>query len=262
MAYTNKRVGISYISDKENLDTIYNEEIIVDKVTGEVLVKTPTLGNVISYNYHTRFNNHIQKLISDSTLHGILRGVIVEITPDDMSLPTVNNMLNINLMGDDGYSAGFGASNVFISVDLDCIKVSDTKISMETAINTPIEYEISSYHIGKIARTYSGTTTLGELNEMSFSFPEKNSDIVISKLIIGENPSSDISRYILHSICVHIQKNGMYAIRSISIVQQHTNEQHLDQEFDPTGLIVQGVDSIGQTVTLDEYDINIEYIDG
>lgn len=59
------RFGISLLS-KKNYKDAYNEEVIIDKETGEVLVKIPDGSSVMSYNYNSRLKSHINEIKNDA----------------------------------------------------------------------------------------------------------------------------------------------------------------------------------------------------
>lgn len=260
MAYTNKRVGISYISDKSNLSDLYNEEILIDKLTGEVYVKTPK-GNVISFNYLTRRNTHLYTLMSNTYAHAMLKSLIMEITPDNMSYPATNGILNTNLIGDSPIALGQGCFKTMISIDLDCVDTISGEVCNNTRLDMPVSYEIRSVYFSTPVRVYSGETTLAEFNNIVFEFPEPNDNIIISKLIIGESPQATSVRYILNSICGLFNTNGMKGLGAIVVVQQHTNEQFRTTPFNTSGIILEAHDG-NQAIEITNYTYEIFYVDG
>lgn len=259
MAYTNKRVGISYISDKENLSDLYNEEILVDKSTGEMLIKTPVVGNVISYNYHTRFSEHVNRMITKSFEHSILNCDVTRIDPNGMSFPTISP-IGVNLV-DDGVTINHGVASLMVSLDIDKLIISDGMISETPDYDLNIEYSIKSYYIGEERETYTGTMSLHDLNSHVFHFKERCDSVVIDRLYIAPTDEVD-TRNILHSILLLYDNNGFYRVVELRVAQQHTNAQIAGYEFDPTGLIVEGVTDIGTVVNIDDYTYTIEYIGG
>lgn len=262
MAYTNKRVGISYISDKSDLPSLYNEEILVDKLTGEICVKTPTKGNVISYNYLTRFNTHIQRLISNTYAHAMINSQIVKITPDNMVYPATEGILNINLIGDSPIDIDQGCFNIMISIDMDCVDVVEGEIVNNTRYDIPVTYEVMSTYFQDPVRIYSGQTTLAEFNNTVFSFPERNDSISITKLIIGETQQATPVRYILNSICGLFHTDGTYKTVSIFVDKQHSNEQFRTMPFTPDEIIITGENARHEVSVITEYTYEIFYIDG
>lgn len=240
MAYLDKRVGLAYL-EKSGISDAYNEEIVVDKSTGEILVKTPHLGNVMSYNYHTRFNNHIQRLTSMSFEHAILNWDVFQLFAESIEFPNVDTIIGENLTPEP-IKLGMGVKQMVISVDVDKIRTNDLSISRDLSYDTLVQYEVISEYLGVIQETYSGVMTIHEINAHVFSFAQKNDNIVISKLVVGN--SSDIStefRNITHSILVGVSRNGLYPLSGITIISEASNEQFIDEKFDDTGLVVGGI---------------------
>jgi len=76
---TTHRWGVSLLS-KENFADAFNEEVMIDKNTGEVLVKTPS-GDTISYNYNSRLSSHVNATRIDANNYDIY-GDIINISLD------------------------------------------------------------------------------------------------------------------------------------------------------------------------------------
>lgn len=253
MHYSNKRVGLSYISDKVNLSDIYNEELIVDKSTGEVLVKTPELGNVISYNYHTRYNNHILKLTTMSFEHCLSQMSIYQVDNDDIVYPNIDNAFNKNLV-DSGISITHGCNAVVISIDIDSVDVQAAKLSTKKSSDILVEYRIVSEYLGVENESYSGTMSVHDINDHVFFFKEKNDTIRIDSLILVSNTSQNI-RNIINSVLIGANRTNVYPLSSIVVLKEASNEQRIDEEFDETGLVIGGIVAhTGEIVTLNRDD--------
>ena len=80
------RFGISLLS-KDRFSDAYNEEVMIDKSSGEVLVKTPD-GDVISYNYNSRLKSHIIEMKAIANNLSVY-GDILNIEFDDIIAPFV-----------------------------------------------------------------------------------------------------------------------------------------------------------------------------
>ena len=263
MSYQNKRIAISYISDNNDLADLYNEEITVDKSTGKVSIKTPTLGNVISYNYHTRLNSHINKLYKNAMQNAMYSCAILTINPDLITLPATKDMLNVNLIGSDKLSTQYGAHSILISIDMDCTDKISNEISKDYKLNMLVEYSVSATKDDVVVKTYEGTTTLDQLNNTVFTFDNTNNNIDITKLVIHDIDTDDNEhRYILNSIMVLVYKNDVFNTVALRVVQQHTNPQYVGEPFDSTGLIVEATESDGTTSIVDDYDGEITYTGG
>ena len=77
-----KRFGISLLS-KENYTDAYNEEVLVDKNTGEFLLKTRN-GKVLSYDFNTKYKsmvNDIQRVMNNLNLYGTVNDINGFIVP-------------------------------------------------------------------------------------------------------------------------------------------------------------------------------------
>lgn len=81
----NKRFGISLLS-KKNRNIAFLEEVMIDKETGEVLVKTPE-GDIISYNFNSRIKSHIIEARADADNMNVY-GNIYNIEFNNVSLPS------------------------------------------------------------------------------------------------------------------------------------------------------------------------------
>lgn len=93
---TNQRFGISARS-KSSYKTAFDEEILVDKTTGEFLIKTPD-GNIMSYNYNNRLHgvySDIEDILFNVNMFGILYDIPMEsalpVSGNDMLVLVDNN---------------------------------------------------------------------------------------------------------------------------------------------------------------------------
>jgi len=239
MAFLDKRVGLSYISDTSSIDTLYNEEIVVDKTTGEILVKTPQLGNVISYNYHTRFNNHIDRLVNMSFEHTIMSWDILQLSLDNVVFPNVDSIIGKELITEP-FKLGMGVNQLVLSIDIDRLHTKDLSLPTK-AYDTMVQYEIVSEYLGVVREVYSGIMSVQDINSHVFNF-QKNDNINIQKLIIGTDSDIGVGfRNITHSILVGVSRNGLYPLSSIRVISEAVNEQMIDKAFDDTGLIIGGI---------------------
>lgn len=73
MADNNGRWGISLLS-KNRFTESHKEELMIDKSTGELVIKD-TYGNIISYDYSTRRNNIITKCINIAQSNNLMGGI-------------------------------------------------------------------------------------------------------------------------------------------------------------------------------------------
>ena len=82
--YTMQRFAVSALSKDRYLESV-NEEIMVDKLTGEILIKDKN-GYIVSADTTNRTSLSMKKAISDAEQSGIC-GQFFQITFDDMQLP-------------------------------------------------------------------------------------------------------------------------------------------------------------------------------
>jgi len=88
--YTMQRFAVSALSKERYLESV-NEEILVDKLTGEILIKDKN-GYIVSADTTNRTAFAMKKAISDAEQSGIC-GQFYQMTFDDMELP---KMINYN----------------------------------------------------------------------------------------------------------------------------------------------------------------------
>lgn len=119
MSGTN-RWAISALS-KVNKAFAVNEEILIDKNTGEILIRTPD-GNIISYDSLARFKAHKEYLI----LHAEnlrVTGSLGNIKSDTIEFPDIVGDA-VNIIGATPLVIkASGINKILISVDIDCIEI-------------------------------------------------------------------------------------------------------------------------------------------
>lgn len=255
----NRRLGISYISDRENLDTLYNEEILIDKSMGMVSVKTPTLGNVISYNYHTRLNTNIHRLLMSAYNRSLSNSSILQITPDNVTLP-IQIQPNTNIL-DTSVTLNGSATGIVISIDMDCFTPTVNGIVQHYIATIPITYKFTSYYQNNVVNTYSGTSTLDQFNINQFLIYDNIDSIVIDELTIGEIPNNPDVIFILNSICVFMGMYGLTPVSNIYIINEHTTNFYVGDTFNTTGLVVHAELADGSTVVCHDYTYTIYHND-
>lgn len=135
------RFGISLLS-KDRFNEAFNEEVMIDKLTGEVLVKSPT-GDVISYNYNSRLKSHITetKMIANNRA---IYGDIISIEMDDVHAPFVMEF-DKNYITNPIYIPYENCKKILFNVDIDSITIVNDIISHDRN-NMLIELELSLYY--------------------------------------------------------------------------------------------------------------------
>lgn len=250
------RIALTYVSDNIQPEDMYNEEISVNKQTAMLSVKTPVDGAILSYDYTTRLESHIDRIIHTTMSNGIIKGMVVMIEPDDIKLPASNTVVDIDLIGDQYVDVGYGLSNMIISIDMDCTEIVDREINKDYRYDIMVEYTVVTQMNGYDINTYTGMQPLSQINNNCIVFSELNDNVQIRSLKIHSIPDKTL-RYTVYSICAFIRKNEFYKISALNVLQQHTNIQIVGTKFDRTGLIVEGVRSNGTSEIVTDYDTEV-----
>ena len=119
------RFGISLLS-KKNHSNAYNEELMVDKDTGEVLIKSPT-GHTISYNYNSRSQSQIATTKSIANNLSIY-GDIISIELDNMLAPS-SMEYDTDYIINPLYIAYSNCKKILFNFDIDAISLVNNGIS-------------------------------------------------------------------------------------------------------------------------------------
>lgn len=120
------RFGISLYS-KSNYATAYNEEVLIDKKTGEILIKTPD-GDTISYNYNARISSHITSTKIDANNLGIY-GDIINVKFDNIICPFVMDY-DTNYL-DTPLDIPYACERLLIHVDIDALTTESNGFSQD-----------------------------------------------------------------------------------------------------------------------------------
>lgn len=129
--------GISALS-KFNKDVAYLNEIMCNKETGEILVKSPS-GDTISYNYFSRLRANIEAL-STASLFYCSDGDIYAISPNDIELPSVINTVDIDI------NTRFNipnANGMIVTADIVAINIAENEISASIVDAVYLDYTIT-----------------------------------------------------------------------------------------------------------------------
>ena len=134
------RFGVSLLS-KNRFNDAYPEELMVDKLTGEVLVKTPT-GDTISYNYNSRLKTHIVETKSIANNVSVY-GDIISIEMDDKYAPFTMDY-DTNYITEELIFPYENCKKILFNVDIDAITVNPNGMSYERN-NMLLELELSLF---------------------------------------------------------------------------------------------------------------------
>lgn len=121
------RFGISLLS-KDRFTEAYNEEVMIDKLTGEVLVKAPT-GDTISYNYNSRLKSHIVETRAIANNLSVY-GDIISIEFDNINAPFTMEFDRDYIVNDLVIPYN-NCKNVLFNADIDAITINTSGISYE-----------------------------------------------------------------------------------------------------------------------------------
>lgn len=256
----NKRLGLSYISPITDFENIYNEEILMDKTTGIIYIKTPENGDIISYNYHTRLANHIAKLSMgayDNSLGKECR--LYQIDPDGLELPA-NVPINSNLVSGEMYLYG-GSSKFVLSIDMDCFSSSEGGIIQKYNHDIPLTYTFNTYHNGQFIASHTDTIFVTSIADNPISVDEVFDMIEFTELILGTPENVENPVFVVHSICALLELNNHFPVVKLNVLHQHTRELIVGEVFDTEGLVVEAVTSEDDHFECTDYTYTI-YKDG
>lgn len=179
------RWGISTLS-KENRSIAYAEEVMMNKKTGELLIKTPE-NDIISYNYNSRLKTHLDVVTLMAYNLGIY-GKIYSVDLTDLDLPNVldfNKEISTSMTFDEDYT------RCMISFDIDCLTVTEnglTNIRHMPDINYEITrgttsgndvtetYTEESVILNEFNTRIFNTTKLDTFNTIDFKFNISKND--------------------------------------------------------------------------------------
>lgn len=154
MADNTNRVGISGLS-KSRMEHAYNEEILIDKLTGEFLVKSSN-GDVVSYSHKTRIDNaidSIKKIANDKLVYGD----IYQLQNDDIIFPLIPIPGANILSGTENIPNTY--SKILFHIDLSCLTVNPDGIS-----NSDNDCEVTiKFNVGYSDATTSTDITITDL---------------------------------------------------------------------------------------------------
>lgn len=202
------RFGISFLS-KDRFTEAYKEELMVDKLTGEVLIKTPA-GDTISYNYNSRIKSHIVETRNIANNMSIY-GDIISIEMDNVHAPFTMEF-DKNYIVNEMIIPYYNCKKILFNVDIDAIDINLTGASYDRN-NMLIELVLSLY--------FDDNTTSDSIN-ISYSMDQLNHTVL--NLIDNnqfKNPKNkNIAGIIISSFKINntiISYNGEYTESDKSI---------------------------------------------
>lgn len=189
------RFGVSLLS-KKNISEAYKEELMADKETGEILIKTED-GDTVSYSYSTRLK---QWLDTSATLidNSGSEQIAVYVVNTDNTLPTKIDFEQ-NLAEDSVLTVN-RFSKFLLRLDVDCLVQDSNGISIKH-IDPTITYDMTITLSDGTELPFAGSIPLGTFNTMVFGLSGKTSEkITFNELSIGSDITTTDARIILNSI--------------------------------------------------------------
>ena len=137
MAVNNRRFVLSFL-EKSKYSISFNEEMLCDEQTGEILVKTKD-GDIISYDASARFKDHMESFTNTLNAYGFI-GNVYNIIPNEKILPSVFKS-GENIL-ENPVSVNINAGISRISIDYDCVKINRDG-SMSHSLNTNLTANVT-----------------------------------------------------------------------------------------------------------------------
>lgn len=183
------RYGISALS-RESHVIAKNEELLVDKKTGQILLKRQD-GRIMSYDSQTRFISSVETFKNKCREFGI-RGMIYAFMLDNKPLPSAFDNGEDILIGDETLLLA-NCKKFLLQLDVDVF-------DNETAFGDPQTLSTLKCIITYIQddQEYSMDVSILDLNSHVVELPEK-SDVVITSIQIVDE-SSNNSHYTINNI--------------------------------------------------------------
>lgn len=210
---SNHRFAITGLS-RENKANAYNEEILIEKNTGQFLIKNKA-GQIISYDSLARLNEHINKMTYNAENVGI-KGSLNEIELDHLELPYfVEN--NIDLIKSNTFVVATKARNVklLLSVDLEKLTTGSVLKLATTPAQIIIAFEARNKTNSAVVGKFTVTTDTDKLPTLLIQ-PELKLTGVSDKTVLDNcnllitsvkavAPTTPAVRLLLHSMLIAIE---------------------------------------------------------
>lgn len=219
MASNEKRFGFSLLS-KYNNKIAYLEEVMIDKLSGDIAIKTP-LGDSISYNYNAKLNEHMKSARKDANDLSIY-GNVYNIPFSNRIMPLAMSKDSANL-----YESVYIRGNIkrfILHADIDSVKVVIDDFSMERYYGIATFGFKVHYDDGTTSDVFMKNVDTIDMNDTIFTLEsnEDFSELDTTKGILGiELTQFDITgnidakkrplnslevRHILHSLFIIVEE--------------------------------------------------------
>lgn len=197
------RYGLSALS-KQNKKFAVPEEIMVDKLTGEIQIKGPT-GNIFSYDYIARLNNQIN-IFTTNSQNADVYGYMYEIEIPEIDLPAVIP-LDTNLLTSKLDIADNKFKYMMFGIDCDVIDPNTTLSKLdhsEIIVELVIEYALNG-EVKNITMEDTLYVTNRRVLRKS-TLPKEATDFkLVSVKILSNDELDGNEHFILHSLLTNIE---------------------------------------------------------
>lgn len=190
MISNNRRFVLSFLGKGEH-DLAISEEMLSDRDSGEILLKSKDIGDIISYDALARYNQHITTVENVCHTYGVT-GEIYRLDDGDVFPRKVK--IGTNILTEDIIIPNASGS-LLISLDYDCYNISGNQISQNA--NPDMTVSITYTDVG-------GSKEISvPISEHRDTFITTESDITINSITISQNTNDD-TRLIINSILLYI----------------------------------------------------------
>jgi hypothetical protein len=205
------RFAISALS-KSNKSVALNEEIMINKNSGEILVKSTT-GFIVSYDKLARENAHINKL-TDLCYDRNFLGTMCKLEFDNYDLPEIVPETT-NIVSAPVTVALNKIKKILISLDLDNLKIlaGETSVDVDPIITIDFTLAINSTQVTTYAPSLSQSLDKNNIYIFEPSYPAIDPGDVVdytallnSITIVRDGNPADVLEFLLHSIYFVIEE--------------------------------------------------------
>lgn len=178
-------IAISALSRDRFIESL-NEEIMVQKNTGEFLIKSPD-GEILSYDKINRINLTLKK-IEEVCIENDFRGDIYKVDIDTFPMP--NRLINgMDILADETNKIQIDTSSFLLYLDVDRLKADNRGFFEIVGIDPDVTLEITSTSIEGVITHRPVKLKLSEVNNTVFNRDEyktEDTDIItISQISVS-----------------------------------------------------------------------------
>lgn len=194
MISNTRRFVLSFLN-KQSYELALSEEMLADQCTGEMLLKSKDVGDIISYDALARYNQHIANVEAIQQIYGGI-GDIYRL--DDGEVFPRKVKTNTNILSEEVTIPVY--NRLMISIDYDCYNIATKEISQNGNPDMTIEV---SYTVNTESKEYSIPLSAHQENFIDI---DVNSDITINSIVISQNNTNDNIRLVINSILLYVTR--------------------------------------------------------